>query len=77
MKPWYHLVRQKKYFVIDKHLVAIVKFMHGITSISRQLLTTMLMTQYFVVHNVTLSVSIVPKLLDYQYKHKPESNDNR
>ena len=64
----------RNYFAIYKHSAAIVQFMNGITSISRELLTTASMKRYFVVRNVTLSASDIPKLLDYQYEHEPGSN---
>ena len=64
----------RNYFAIYKHSAAIVQFMNGITSISRELLTTASMKRYFVVRNVTLSASDILKLLDYQYEHEPGSN---
>ena len=64
----------RNYFAIYKHSEAVVQFMNGITSISRELLTTASMKRYFVVLNVTLSASDILKLLDYQYEHEPGSN---
>ena len=60
----------RNYFAIYKHSAAIVQFMNGITSISRELLTTASMKRYFVVRNVTLSASDILNLLDYQYEHE-------
>ena len=60
----------RNYFAIYKHSAAIVQFMNGITSISRELLTIASMKRYFVVRNVTLSASDILNLLDYQYEHE-------